>query len=98
MDQIVKELEEVLEYQWKQANLEHGTKAEEDEGTSLSGLKIDFLKIPLIKIKQATNDFHKECHIGSGGFADVYKAKLDAALRGGNNKRTDRSQINRRRS
>ncbi|KAD3337691.1 hypothetical protein E3N88_33211 [Mikania micrantha] len=41
MDQIVKELEDVLELQWKHENLEHSTVA--DEGTSLNSLKLDFI-------------------------------------------------------
>ncbi|MFS8008583.1 hypothetical protein Hanom_Chr14g01274481 [Helianthus anomalus] len=38
MDQIVKELEEVLELQWKHSNLEHSKAA--DEGTSSHNLRV----------------------------------------------------------
>ncbi|KAM0038432.1 putative protein kinase RLK-Pelle-LRR-I-1 family [Helianthus debilis subsp. tardiflorus] len=38
---------------------------------------MDFLKIPLREIRRATNGFSKACFVGSGGYADVYKAKLD---------------------
>ncbi|KAK9048136.1 hypothetical protein SSX86_032901 [Deinandra increscens subsp. villosa] len=60
MDQIVKELEEVVDLQWEHvANL------------------MDFLKIPLREIRRATNGFNKACFVGSGGYADVYRAELD---------------------
>ncbi|KAJ0485445.1 putative protein kinase RLK-Pelle-CR4L family [Helianthus annuus] len=73
MDQIVKELEEVLELQQKYANLEH-SKA----GTSSQKyLRMDFLKIPLSKIRKATNDFDQTYSVGSGGYGIVYKANLD---------------------
>ncbi|KAD7478275.1 hypothetical protein E3N88_01411 [Mikania micrantha] len=42
-----------------------------DEGSSSSSLKI-----PLREIRRATNGFNKKCLVGSGGFAHVYKAKL----------------------
>ncbi|KAL8249415.1 hypothetical protein R6Q59_006283 [Mikania micrantha] len=74
MDQIVKELTEVLEYQWNHDNkktMEEHSKAA-DEGTSLNSLKI-----PLSEIRRATNGFHKKCLVGSGGYSHVYKAKLD---------------------
>ncbi|KAM0038438.1 putative protein kinase RLK-Pelle-L-LEC family [Helianthus debilis subsp. tardiflorus] len=38
---------------------------------------MDFLKIPIREIRRATNGFTKACFVGSGGYADVYKAKLD---------------------
>ncbi|KAI7742239.1 hypothetical protein M8C21_033972, partial [Ambrosia artemisiifolia] len=75
MDQIVKELEEVLELQLKHANLEPSKAA--DEGTSSNNLKMDLLKIPLSKIKLATNNFDEEYSIGCGGYGIVYKAELD---------------------
>ncbi|KAJ0703112.1 putative protein kinase RLK-Pelle-SD-2b family [Helianthus annuus] len=77
MDQIVKELEEVLqlqwELQWEYADLkEHLVTDAADEG-----ILSDILKIPLRDIRQATNGFNKACFVGSGGYADVYRAKLD---------------------
>ncbi|KAM0038401.1 putative protein kinase RLK-Pelle-CR4L family [Helianthus debilis subsp. tardiflorus] len=38
---------------------------------------MDLLKIPLSKIKKATNDFDETYSVGSGGYGIVYKAKLD---------------------
>ncbi|KAD7478273.1 hypothetical protein E3N88_01409 [Mikania micrantha] len=73
MDQIIKEFEEVLELQWKhdhQKTMEEHSKAA-DEGSSSSSLKI-----PLSEIRLATNGFNKKCLVGSGGYAHVYKAKL----------------------
>ncbi|KAF5768751.1 putative protein kinase RLK-Pelle-LRR-I-1 family [Helianthus annuus] len=70
MDQIVKELEEVLELHWEHADLDLSKAA--DEGTSSNNWKI-----PLREIRRATNGFSKACFVGSGGYADVYKAKLD---------------------
>ncbi|KAL8193832.1 hypothetical protein R6Q57_026074 [Mikania cordata] len=75
MDQIVKELEDVLDLQWKHANLVY-TKAA-NEGTSSNNLKMDFLNIPLSEIRLATNNFDEAYFIGSGGYGKVYKAKLD---------------------
>ncbi|KAF5768415.1 putative protein kinase RLK-Pelle-CR4L family [Helianthus annuus] len=77
MDQIVKELEEVLqlqwELQWEHADMkEHLVTKAADEG-----ILSDILKIPLRDIRQATNGFNKACFVGSGGYADVYRAKLD---------------------
>ncbi|KAK1410929.1 hypothetical protein QVD17_37471 [Tagetes erecta] len=71
MDQIIKELEEVSELQFKHANAEHTKVADEDEdkGTSSSSLKTELLKIPLNEIRQATNDFDKAFLVGSGGLA-----------------------------
>ncbi|KAJ0703194.1 putative protein kinase RLK-Pelle-CR4L family [Helianthus annuus] len=69
MDQIVKELEDVLELQ-QNSIAPH-------EGASFNNLKVDFLKIPLIEIKRATNNFHEDYSIGSGGYGIVYKAELD---------------------
>ncbi|KAK9080257.1 hypothetical protein SSX86_001933 [Deinandra increscens subsp. villosa] len=74
MDQIVKVLLDLLEDQLSYENLkEHLI----DEGTSSKSLMMDFLTIPLSKIKQATNDFSKARCVGSGGFGDVFRAKLD---------------------
>ncbi|KAL8246503.1 hypothetical protein R6Q59_007719 [Mikania micrantha] len=75
MDQIVKELEDVLDLQWKHANLVY-TKAA-NEGTSSNNLKMDFLNIPLNEIRLATNNFDEANFIGSGGYGKVYKANLD---------------------
>ncbi|XP_076910821.1 receptor-like protein kinase FERONIA [Bidens hawaiensis] len=75
MDQIVIELKEVLELQWKHENLEHSVAADED--TSSNILKMDFLKIPLSEIKLATNNFDEGYSIGSGEYGIVYKANLD---------------------
>ncbi|KAL8214566.1 hypothetical protein R6Q57_004015 [Mikania cordata] len=75
MDQIVKELEDVLELQWKHENLEHSTVA--DEGTSLNSLKLEWLRIPLSEIRSATNNFDETYSIGFGGFGIVYKATLN---------------------
>ncbi|KAM0038467.1 putative protein kinase RLK-Pelle-CR4L family [Helianthus debilis subsp. tardiflorus] len=36
-----------------------------------------FLKIPLRYIRRATNGFNRACFVGSGGYADVYRAELD---------------------
>ncbi|KAF5768771.1 putative protein kinase RLK-Pelle-L-LEC family transcription factor bHLH family [Helianthus annuus] len=76
MDQIVKDLEEVLELHWKHADLNEHSKATV-EGTSSNNLKMDFLNIPLREIRQATNGFSQACFVGSGGYAHVYRAKLD---------------------
>ncbi|KAM0006009.1 putative protein kinase RLK-Pelle-LRR-I-1 family [Helianthus debilis subsp. tardiflorus] len=70
MDQIVKELEEVLELHWEHADLDLSKAA--DEGTSSNNWKI-----PIREIRRATNGLTKACFVGSGGYADVYKAKLD---------------------
>ncbi|KAJ0853206.1 putative protein kinase RLK-Pelle-L-LEC family [Helianthus annuus] len=69
MDKIVKELEDVLELQ------QNSIAPHED--TTFNNLKVDFLKIPLIEIKRATNYFHDDYSIGSGGYGTVYKAELD---------------------
>ncbi|KAI3798420.1 hypothetical protein L1987_33695 [Smallanthus sonchifolius] len=60
---IVKELKEVSELQSKHANLEHATVEDKSSIT----LKMEFLKIPLSKIIQATNDFDEAFCVGSGG-------------------------------
>ncbi|KAL8193829.1 hypothetical protein R6Q57_026071 [Mikania cordata] len=75
MDQIVKELEEVLELQWKHENL--GLSMVEVTHTSTNSLKMDLLNIPLSKIRQATKDFDEAYCVGSGGYGRVFKAKLD---------------------
>nr|XP_043634488.1 uncharacterized protein LOC122605592 [Erigeron canadensis] len=75
MDQIVKELEEALELQWKHENLEHLTDAE--EGILSNHMKMELLKIPLSKIRLATNNFDEEKVIGCGGYGKVYRANLD---------------------
>ncbi|KAM0038585.1 putative protein kinase RLK-Pelle-CR4L family [Helianthus debilis subsp. tardiflorus] len=69
MDKIVKELEDVLELQ-QNSIVPH-------EDTSFNNLKVDFLKIPLFEIKRATNNFHDDYIVGSGGYGIVYKAELD---------------------
>ncbi|KAL8246286.1 hypothetical protein R6Q59_007502 [Mikania micrantha] len=75
MDQIVKELEDVLELQLKHANLEHSIAA--DAGTPSNSVKMEFLKISLSEIRLATNDFDESYSIGCGGYGVVYKAILD---------------------
>ncbi|KAK1410892.1 hypothetical protein QVD17_37434 [Tagetes erecta] len=77
MDEIVKELEEVLHLQWEHENDVHSKVEDEDEGTSSNTFKMELLKIPLSEIKRATNDFNEGCLVGSGGYANVYKAELD---------------------
>ncbi|PWA35313.1 myc-type, basic helix-loop-helix (bHLH) domain-containing protein [Artemisia annua] len=77
MDQILKELEEVLElHESKHKDLEPPANA--DEGTSSSRLKedIECLEIPLSYIKLATNDFDEACLIGEGGYGEVYRADI----------------------
>ncbi|KAK1410888.1 hypothetical protein QVD17_37430 [Tagetes erecta] len=81
MDRIIKELEKVWHLQSEHENC-FGVKvcskaANEDEGRSSNILNEEFLKIPLSEIRHATNDFDPSYHIGSGGFADIYRAKLD---------------------
>ncbi|KAM0008468.1 putative protein kinase RLK-Pelle-LRR-I-1 family [Helianthus debilis subsp. tardiflorus] len=39
-------------------------------------VKFDHLKIPLVDIKKATNDFAEENLIGKGGFRNIYKGQL----------------------
>ncbi|XP_076951796.1 uncharacterized protein LOC143625314 [Bidens hawaiensis] len=74
MDQIVKELEEVLEVQRSSNLIEHSIAA---VGTPvIKSMMMDFLNIPLSKIKDATKNF-TETFVGSGGFGEVYKAELD---------------------
>ncbi|KAK1410915.1 hypothetical protein QVD17_37457 [Tagetes erecta] len=73
MDQIVKELEEVLELQWKHANLEQTTAA--DEGASSNSLKMDLLYIPLSEIRMATRNFDEAYVVGSGGYEYLTKFK-----------------------
>ncbi|XP_071720653.1 uncharacterized protein [Rutidosis leptorrhynchoides] len=75
MDQVVKELEDALEHQWKHENLEHPTTAY--EAPSSNNLKMEWLKIPLRKIREATNNFDDSYSIGFGGFGMVYKAQLE---------------------
>ncbi|KAJ0736309.1 putative protein kinase RLK-Pelle-LRR-I-1 family [Helianthus annuus] len=76
VDQIVKELEDVLELQWKHENLGHSPAA--DEATALNHrLKLEWLKIPLSDIRLATNNFDQAHFVGSGGYGIVYKAELD---------------------
>ncbi|XP_076908436.1 uncharacterized protein LOC143565326 [Bidens hawaiensis] len=75
MDQVVKELEELLELQWKQATLEHSKAV--DEGTTSNKSKTDLLKIPLSEIRRATKDFDEKYSVGSGAYGIVYKANLD---------------------
>nr|XP_043631282.1 uncharacterized protein LOC122602754 isoform X2 [Erigeron canadensis] len=71
MDQIVKELEEALELQWKHENHKvHLADAKE-------GISSNRLKIPLSEIWLATNNFDEKMVVGCGGFGKVYKARLD---------------------
>ncbi|MFS7925250.1 putative protein kinase RLK-Pelle-CR4L family [Helianthus anomalus] len=72
MDQVVKELEEVLELQSNHANIESSV----DEGTPSNNLKMDLLMIPLSEIRKATQNFEQE-PVGAGAYGIVYKAKLD---------------------
>ncbi|KAM0038418.1 putative protein kinase RLK-Pelle-LRR-I-1 family [Helianthus debilis subsp. tardiflorus] len=74
MDQIVEVLEEVSHLLRRHANPEHSKAA---AGTSSNKVKMEFLEIPLSEVRQATNDFNQACFVGSGGFADVYRAELD---------------------
>ncbi|KAK1410897.1 hypothetical protein QVD17_37439 [Tagetes erecta] len=60
MDQIIKELTEVLDLQWKYENSKHEMAA--DEGTSSNNLEIS-----LSKIRSATNGFDKAYWVGSSG-------------------------------
>ncbi|KAI3755314.1 hypothetical protein L1987_55110 [Smallanthus sonchifolius] len=67
MDQIVKELENVLELHKKPEKLEQSTSTVEAIYSNiLTREKMEHLKIPLSDIKLATNSF-KSC-IGSGGY------------------------------
>ncbi|XP_076956568.1 putative receptor-like protein kinase At2g23200 [Bidens hawaiensis] len=78
MDQVVKELEDVFELQWKHENLEHSTAADKDhEGTSSGLLKWERPMIPLSEIKAATNNFDEAHFIAGGGFGLVYKGELN---------------------
>ncbi|KAJ0877546.1 putative protein kinase RLK-Pelle-SD-2b family [Helianthus annuus] len=77
MGQIVKDLEDMFELQSKRENLEHTKAAEESTSSNLP--KMDWLKIPLSKIKVATNNFGNEHFVAFGGFGSVYKAELDVA-------------------
>ncbi|KAJ0876721.1 putative protein kinase RLK-Pelle-LRR-I-1 family [Helianthus annuus] len=74
MDQIVKELDDVFELQWKHENLEHSTDADADEDDPM---KMEWLKIPLSDIREATNGFDKEHFVASGGYGSVYQGELD---------------------
>ncbi|KAK9068291.1 hypothetical protein SSX86_012402 [Deinandra increscens subsp. villosa] len=75
MHEIVKELEKVIKLQTEDANLEQLKDVDED--TIFNTWKMELLRIPLREIRLATNNFHDDHRIGSGGFATVYKAKLD---------------------
>ncbi|MFS7986499.1 putative protein kinase RLK-Pelle-LRR-I-1 family [Helianthus anomalus] len=79
MDQIVKELDDVLDFQLKNANLKELPIAG-DEGTSSKIPMVDNLAIPLSKIRLATNYFDSKHRIGFGGYGEVYKAKLEVCL------------------
>ncbi|KAF5776014.1 putative phospholipase D, protein kinase RLK-Pelle-LRR-I-1 family [Helianthus annuus] len=76
MDQIVKELKEVLKLHFIHANI-HAKAV--DEGTTSKSLEMDLYNIPLSIIKLATNNFDKGCAVGSGGYGTVYKAELDVS-------------------
>ncbi|KAK9068983.1 hypothetical protein SSX86_013099 [Deinandra increscens subsp. villosa] len=71
MNQVLSKLEKALELQHK---FEH------PEATSasnpLKGKSFDHLRYRLHDIELATNNFSKKYRIGSGGFGEVYKAKL----------------------
>ncbi|KAL8238398.1 hypothetical protein R6Q59_014965 [Mikania micrantha] len=74
MDHIVEKLEEVLELQRKNTNFEH---SQADEDTPSIKLMMELLKIPLSKIRLATNNFHEDYLVGRGGYGKVYKVELD---------------------
>ncbi|MFS8008573.1 putative protein kinase RLK-Pelle-CR4L family [Helianthus anomalus] len=75
MDQIVKELEEVLDLQWQHENL--GPSKAMDGDLLSNRSELDSLAIPLGEIRRATNGFSEACLIGSGAYANVYVAELD---------------------
>ncbi|XP_071739344.1 receptor like protein kinase S.2-like [Rutidosis leptorrhynchoides] len=77
MDQVVKELGEAIEHQWKHENV---YPADADEATSSNLLKredLERMKIPLADIISATNNFDESNCIGEGGYGKVYKAFLE---------------------
>ncbi|PWA83408.1 protein kinase-like domain, Phloem protein 2-like protein [Artemisia annua] len=76
MDQVVKDIEEALELQWKRENM----KISADEGISSNRLKrqdLERLRIQPGDLKLATDNFNKRYCIGSGGYGMVYKADLN---------------------
>ncbi|XP_071739326.1 receptor like protein kinase S.2-like [Rutidosis leptorrhynchoides] len=75
MDQVVKKLEEAIEHQWKHENV-YPEDADETSNL-LKKEKLEGLRIQLTTIKTATNSFHDDFRIGSGGYGMVYKADLD---------------------
>ncbi|XP_071739319.1 uncharacterized protein [Rutidosis leptorrhynchoides] len=81
MNEVVKELDEAIEHQWKHENtvLRENT-ADADETTSSNLLKrknLEHMRIQLADIMSATNNFDESYCIGSGGYGKVYKADLE---------------------
>ncbi|KAK9076093.1 hypothetical protein SSX86_004426 [Deinandra increscens subsp. villosa] len=83
IDQILKGLENALQLQISHDKPEDYVDAgEEKERTTnqlTKGGQLERLKIPFDKIKKATNDFRDE-PIGSGGYGDVYRSKLEVSV------------------
>ncbi|GKA88565.1 kinase-like domain, phloem protein 2-like protein, partial [Tanacetum coccineum] len=78
MDQVVRDLEEALEHQWKRDNIGQSAAADEDLSSNhLKSENLECLRIHLSDIKVATNSFDDKYCVGSGGYGKVYKADLD---------------------
>ncbi|XP_071696996.1 uncharacterized protein [Rutidosis leptorrhynchoides] len=85
MDQIVEKLVQVLRLQQEFEKVQqlfkkkddHDLKGKnQDAAASYKVKNLEHMKIPLEHIKLATNDFHDDFKIGSGGYGKVYKADL----------------------
>nr|XP_043624501.1 uncharacterized protein LOC122596057 isoform X2 [Erigeron canadensis] len=77
MEKVLLRLERALELQHKHQSPEHSAAGEDTSSIHLKVNTLDHLKIQLSDIKSATQNFSDKYRIGSGGFATVYKAKLD---------------------
>ncbi|GKD36968.1 kinase-like domain, phloem protein 2-like protein, partial [Tanacetum coccineum] len=78
MDQVVRDLEEALEHQWKRDNIEQSAAADEDLSSNrLKSEILECLRIRVSDIKLATDSFNKKYCVGSGGYGMVFKADLD---------------------
>ncbi|XP_076937864.1 uncharacterized protein LOC143605755, partial [Bidens hawaiensis] len=77
IDQIVNKLERALALHQKQQSLVHSPAAVDASSSLFKGGNLDHMKVPLSEIVLATKDFSTTNYLTSGGFGEVYKAKLD---------------------
>ncbi|KAI7738245.1 hypothetical protein M8C21_009776, partial [Ambrosia artemisiifolia] len=80
MDQVVKDLEEVMELHWEHADLKEQHSKAADEATSSNNLKgetVVLLRFRLSDIVFATENFAETYRIGLDNIGTVYKAELD---------------------